>query len=111
MPADGSTGSSPDKGRDPTEWQSGLPVDREEGTGRDAGNAIQWSWWNLLLALPLLMLLTPVFNKTEPRFLGLPLFYWFQFAFVFVGVATVAIVFAATRHRRPGNTERRGDEV
>lgn len=110
MGVDG-TGSTPDTGRDPTDWDSGLPVDREEGTGRDAGNAIQWSWWNLLLALPLLMLLTPVYNKSEPRFLGLPVFYWFQFAFVFVGVATVAIVFTATRKSRAGGTDRPGDDA
>ncbi|MEO5832180.1 MAG: DUF3311 domain-containing protein [Nakamurella sp.] len=61
---------------------------------------MQFHWWNLLLALPLLMLITPVFNKTEPRLFGLPLFYWFQFVFVFVGVATVAIVFTATRTRK-----------
>jgi len=86
--------------QDPTDWDSRNPVDRIEGTGRNEGNAIQFSWWNLLLALPLLMLITPVFNKDEPRFLGMPVFYWFQFAFVFVGVATVAIVYSATRNRR-----------
>ena len=29
------------------------PVDRIEGTGRNEGNAIQFSWWNLLLLVPL----------------------------------------------------------
>lgn len=107
MSADDTSG--PSGGSDPTDWSSGRPVDREEGTGRDAGNAIQFRWWNLLLALPLLMLLTPVFNKVEPRLFGLPLFYWFQFAFVFVGVATVAIVFTATRTPKIRPDDREND--
>lgn len=111
MGADGTTGTGADAGRDPTDWESRQPVDGQEGTGRTEGNAIQWSWWNLLLALPLLMLLTPVYNKTEPRLFGLPLFYWFQFAFVFVGVGTVAIVYAATKHRRGPRTGRNGDDA
>jgi hypothetical protein len=60
-------------------------------------NALIWRWWNLLLLLPLLMLITPWFNKAEPRLFGLPFFYWYQFAFVFVGVACVAIVYGATK--------------
>ncbi|SDO32289.1 Protein of unknown function [Nakamurella panacisegetis] len=62
-------------------------------------NALIWRWWNLLLVLPLLMLLTPWFNKDKPRMLGLPFFYWYQLAFVFVGVACVTIVYSATKSR------------
>jgi hypothetical protein len=64
------------------------------GRGR---NALIWRWWNLLLILPLLMLVTPWFNKDRPRLGGLPFFYWYQLAFVFIGVACVAIVYAATK--------------
>ena len=60
-------------------------------------NALIWRWWNLLLLLPLLMLITPWFNKDKPRLFGMPFFYWYQMAFVFVGVACVSIVYAATR--------------
>ncbi len=35
---------------------------------------------------------------------GLPFFYWFQFLFVLVGVACVAIVFVATRRRSVATT-------
>lgn len=94
---DAGTNSNSGNDRDPTEWNSDLPVDRDEGTGRNAGNAIQFRWWNLLLMLPLIMLLTPIFNKDEPRLFGLPAFYWYQFAFVFVGVSAVAIVYVATK--------------
>ena len=86
--------------RDPTDWDSGNPLDRIEGTGRDEGNAIQFSWWNLLLLVPLTMLITSFYNFDEPRLFGMPMFYWVQFAFVFVGVACVAIVFVTTRDRR-----------
>ncbi len=57
--------------------------------------------WNLLLVLPLLMLITPWFNKDRPRVLGMPFFYWYQFLFVIVGVATTWIVYLATRRLRP----------
>jgi len=87
--------------RDPTNWDSGNPVDRTEGTGSDEGNAIQFSWWNLLLLVPLIMLITSLYNSDEPRLFGMPFFYWVQFAFVFVGVASVAIVFVTTRNRQP----------
>ena len=56
--------------------------------------------WNLLLLLPLLMLITTFFNRDSPRLFGMPFFYWFQMAFVFVGVACVAVVYAMTRSDR-----------
>jgi hypothetical protein len=67
-------------------------------TGRGT-SALVLSPWNLLLLVPLLMLVTPWFNRVDPRLGGLPFFYWFQFAFVIVGVACVWIVYAATRRR------------
>ena len=90
--------SRPD--RDPTDWDSRNPVGREEGTGKDEGNAIQFSWWNLLLLIPLLMLITAFYNSESPWLFGMPYFYWFQFAFVFVGVVCVGIVFVTTKNRR-----------
>ncbi len=54
--------------------------------------------WNLLLLVPFLMLVTPWFNTKEPQLFGMPFFYWIQFAWVFVGVAAVAIVYVATRN-------------
>ncbi|GGL87664.1 DUF3311 domain-containing protein [Nakamurella endophytica] len=81
-----------------------TPVGDEGGTGARGG--LRFSVWNLLLLLPLLMLITPWFNKDRPRLFGLPFFYWYQFAFVFVGVACVAIVFAATRSLDRGEAGR-----
>jgi hypothetical protein len=72
-----------------------------EGAGRASGLIV--NPWNLLLLLPMAMLVVPWFNHTNPTLGGLPFFYWFQFAFVIVGVACVWIVYAATR-REPVNT-------
>jgi hypothetical protein len=66
-----------------------MPSDHKTG--------LRWSNWNLLLILPLLMLITPWFNTDEPRLFGLPFFYWFQFAFVPLGVLCVGIVYIKTK--------------
>jgi len=57
----------------------------------------RWNPWNLLLLVPLLMLVTAWFNVDEPRLFGLPYFYWFQFAFVPIGVICVAVVYVKSR--------------
>jgi hypothetical protein len=59
--------------------------------------------WNLLLLIPLLILVTPLFNFDGPRLFGLPFFYWFQLAFVVVGVLCTGIVYLATRDKRGKN--------
>lgn len=68
-------------------------------SGKAAGkvSGLQVSPWNLVLLIPLLMLVTPWFNFDKPRVLGLPFFYWYQFLFVIVGVASVAIVYVTTK--------------
>jgi hypothetical protein len=58
---------------------------------------MRWNAWNLLLLVPLLWLLTPVFNRTGPELFGMPFFYWFQFAGIAVGVACTTIVYLKTR--------------
>ena len=68
-------------------------------TGAADVPSIKPSAWNLLLLVPLLMLLTPVFNQDPPRLFGLPFFYWYQFVWVPVGVVCVGLVFRMTRHR------------
>ena len=57
-------------------------------------------WWRVLLLVPLLVLVTPLYNSDEPRVLGFPLFYWAQFLFVPLGVICVAVVYLATGDRR-----------
>jgi hypothetical protein len=57
----------------------------------------RWNAWNLLLLVPFLMLVVPWLNRDQPRLIGMPFFYWSQFAFVPIGVICVAIVYRMTR--------------
>ena len=66
-----------------------MPSDHKTG--------LRWSNWNLLLVVPLLMLITPWFNFDQPRLFGMPFFYWYQFAFVPLGVLCVALVYIKTK--------------
>ena len=57
--------------------------------------------WNWLLLIPIVVpLLTPLYNFDSPRVLGFPAFYWIQFLFILLGVATTTIVYQMTRKRR-----------
>jgi hypothetical protein len=80
---------------------SDSPGPEPEGAGR---SGFAFNPWNLLLLLPVLMLVTPWFNRVTPRIGGVPFFYWYQFAFVFVGVAAVWIVYLTTR-KQPSRTD------
>ncbi len=73
--------------------------------GRGAAHGLRLSPWNLLLLVPFLMLVTPWINSVEPRLLGMPFFYWVQFAFVPVGVVCVAVVYLRTRDDDPPAAE------
>jgi hypothetical protein len=54
--------------------------------------------WNWLLVIPIVLpLLTPIYNFDSPRLWGFPAFYWLQFAFILVGVATTSVVYQMTR--------------
>jgi hypothetical protein len=69
------------------------------GEGSPSPTGLRWSWWNLLLLLPLLMLVTPWYNHDQPRVLGMPVFYWSQFLWVVVGVVSVYLVYRMTNDR------------
>ncbi|HET9142470.1 DUF3311 domain-containing protein [Actinophytocola sp.] len=69
----------------------------------DGGRAgLRWNAWNLLLLVPLLWLLTPLFNQQGPELFGMPFFYWFQFAGIAVGVAATTVVYLKTRRAPAG---------
>jgi uncharacterized protein DUF3311 len=56
--------------------------------------------WNWLLLIPIVLpLLTSLYNHDEPRLWGFPAFYWLQFSFILVGVATTSVVYRMTRKR------------
>jgi Protein of unknown function (DUF3311) len=56
-----------------------------------------WSWWYLLLLLQFIPALwVPFYNSVEPSWNGIPFFYWFQLAIIFVSAAVTAVVYFAT---------------
>lgn len=58
------------------------------------------SWWYLLLIVQYLFAMwVPFYNKTDPSFIGMPFFYWYQLAMILIGAALIAIVYFATESR------------
>ncbi len=55
---------------------------------------------NWLLVLPLLAtLIPPLYNRIEPRLLGIPFFYWYQLAAISIGVISTLIVYRISTRR------------
>jgi len=59
---------------------------------------IRWRAPNLLLLLPVVTLFAPLYNRIEPRLLGLPFFYWFLPVVGLLTIALTALFYALTRH-------------
>jgi hypothetical protein len=60
-----------------------------------------WSWWYLLFVVECVAVLWPPFyNSVEPRWHGIPFFYWYQLLWVVIGAGLTAIVYFATEPRR-----------
>jgi hypothetical protein len=81
-----------------------LPAPREQRWRATARvPARERSAWHWLLAIPVVLpLLTPLYNRIEPRFVGMPFFYWFQLAFIGLDVVVVTVVYQVTgRRERP----------
>lgn len=74
-----------------------MPSGESGKSGSTSGFVL--SSWNLLLLLPFIVLFTPIYNRVEPTFIGLPFFYWFQFAVILLGVACTVVVHRMTRSR------------
>jgi uncharacterized membrane protein YhaH (DUF805 family) len=63
---------------------------QDRGPQRAPGRS---KWWYLLLFIPLIGLLYPPFYAhMNPTLGGVPFFIWYQFAWVFGGVATTLTV-------------------
>ena len=52
----------------------------------------QIRWYYLLLLLPLVLLWVPHYNRIEPALAGVPFFYWYQIAWIFITVVLTWIV-------------------
>ena len=62
-----------------------------------AADASPWNW---LLVVPIVIpLLTMLYNRKSPTFLGFPAFYWLQLSFVVIGVVSTSIVYRMTKRR------------
>jgi hypothetical protein len=76
----------------PTETAVETPVETPVARKTDR------SPWNWLLLIPIVVpLLTFLYNHDEPRIGGFPAFYWIQFLFILLGVATTSLVYRMTR--------------
>ena len=57
----------------------------------------KWNWWYLLfLAQFVGVLWVPFYNSADPSWKGIPFFYWYQMAWVFLGAISTVIVYFAT---------------
>ncbi len=67
---------------------------------RPRARAADKSPWNWLLVVPIVIpLLTTLYNRKTPVFLGFPAFYWLQLFFVIIGVVSTTIVYQMTKRR------------
>jgi len=57
----------------------------------------RWHW--LLLVPVVLPLVTPLYNRVEPRLFGLPFFYWFQLSLVGLSTFVITVVHLKTKRR------------
>jgi hypothetical protein len=53
--------------------------------------------WYLLLVLPFVALLCPVYLRLTPAIAGIPFFYWYQFLLLFLSAGLTGIVYYAVR--------------
>ena len=52
------------------------------------------SWLLILLIIPFIALLYPPFyNSIDPKFIGMPFFYWFQLLWIIITAIIVAVVY------------------
>ena len=60
--------------------------------------AARHSAWLWLLVVPFAALLFPgLYARSEPSLAGVPFFYWYQFAWVFISAGLTALVYVRTR--------------
>lgn len=55
----------------------------------------RWPWWLLFLALTVVALWVPLYNRVEPMIIGIPFFYWFQAGLIVVAALLTALAYHA----------------
>ncbi len=70
--------------------EAGVMITRSERKSR--------SWLRLLLLIPFIVLLWPLFyNFDQPELIGIPFFYWFQLLMVIITAILTAVVYLLER--------------
>ena len=81
-----------------------TPAEQEPArrrAGRANSRGINFRLVNLLLLIPLVGTLPPMFyNSVAPRIGGMPFFYWYQLLWIPISVAVTYVVYHATRGDR-----------
>lgn len=71
------------------------------GTESPARSRVNLRAVNLLLLIPLVGTLVPMFyNHDSPRLGGMPFFYWYQLLWIPISVTVTLVVYRATRGDR-----------
>jgi Protein of unknown function (DUF3311) len=73
-----------------------LPAEGQRGRPPASGLS-RWHW--LIVVAVVIPLLTPLYNRAQPRLFGLPFFYWSQMAFIGLAACVTATVYQATKRR------------
>ena len=81
----------------PSPSEGGAPPPPDEPAAPRGWSDVRFRAWNLLLLVPLISIVPPLFNMAEPSLGGLPFFYWFQIAVVPVGILCTLVVHRTTR--------------
>ncbi len=81
---------------------SGLSVLSQDGAKSRVKPVMErrsgsWKWFFLLLLPYVCLLWLPFYAKAEPRLLGFPFFYWYQFAWVLLTMFLIDFVYRRTR--------------
>jgi hypothetical protein len=81
------------------------------GNSRGRATGLVFNPWNLLLIVPFIVLLTPIYNRKTPEFIGMPFFYWFQLLFIPVGVLCTIVVYRMSGRGRVTPADGEGPDV
>ena len=82
----------------PLQTASNRPLPAADQRRRHrAGGRSRWQW--LVVVAVVIPLLTPLYNRLQPRLFGLPFFYWSQMAFIGLAACVTAVVYQATKRR------------
>ncbi len=81
----------------PSPSEGGAPSPSDDHAPPRGWTDVRFRAWNLLLLVPLISIVPPLFNTAGPSLGGLPFFYWFQIAIVPVGILCTVTVHRMTR--------------